>query len=341
MEETMKRRLLMTVLPSVVLLATAAMASAEIRVYVDDNRVWFQGTAPHMMQNRVFVPLRGVFEQMGAEVMWDGPSQLVTARKGNKDIQLKIGSRTAWIDGVAHTMDVAPHIMKGSTMVPLRFISESLGADVRWDAGAEAVYITAVGTSTTTGTSGGSAVMLTLPESTVIPVRLDRELSSNKNIKGDPFSATINTKGAADYLGLPVGTKVYGEVLKATPRKGDDPGTLSLDFKRITLPDGRSMPIEAGLTGLDSKHVTNEDGRLVAKTEHRNDTLTYVGIGAGAGALVALLTDSGDLVRNGLIGAGLGWIYSEIQRNNQKPRDVVLTKDTEVGVRLDQRLIIR
>jgi hypothetical protein len=101
------------------------------------------------------------------------------------------------------------------------------------------------------------------------------------------------------------------------------------------------MPIEAGLTGLDSKHVTNEDGRLVAKTEHRNDTLTYVGIGAGAGALVALLTDSGDLVRNGLIGAGLGWIYSEIQRNNQKPRDVVLTKDTEVGVRLDQRLIIR
>lgn len=337
----MKRRLLSTLMPSVVLLATAAMASAQIRVYVDDNRVWFQGSEPHMMQSRVFVPLRGVFEQMGAEVMWNGPSQLVTARKGNQDVQLKIGSRTAWIDGVAQTMDVAPHIMDGRTMVPLRFISESLGADVRWDAGADAVYITSVGTSASTGTSSGNAAMLTLAENTVIPVRLDRELSSNNNIKGDTFSATINTKGGPDYLGLPVGTKVYGVVSKAEPRKGEDPGVLALDFQRIALPDGRSIPIEAGLTGLDSKHVTNEDGRLVAKTEHRDDTLTYVGIGAGAGVLVAILTDSDDWLRNGLIGAGLGWLYSEVQRNNSKPRDVRLTKDTEVGVRLDKRLMIR
>jgi len=337
----MKRRLLMTVLPSVVLLATAAMASAQIRVYVDDNRVWFQGTEPHMMQSRVFVPLRGVFEQMDADVMWNGPSQLVTARKGNTDVQVKIGSRTAWIDGVAQTMDVAPHIMNGRTMVPLRFISESLGADVRWDAGAEAVYITSVGTSTTTGISGGSAATLTLAENTVIPVRLDRELSSNKNVKGDPFSATINTKGEADYLGLPVGTKVYGVVTKAEPREGKDPGVLALEFQRIALPDGRSVPIDAGLTGLDSKHVTNEDGRLVANAEHRNDTLTYVGLGAGAGVLVALLTDSDDWLRNGLIGAGLGWLYSEVQRNNAQPRDVMLAKDTEVGVRLDKRLIVR
>lgn len=337
----MKRRLLQTVLPLVVLLTTAAMASAQIRVYVDDNRVWFQDAEPHMMQSRVFVPLRGVFEQMGADVMWNGQSQLVTARKGSTDVQLKIGSRTAWIDGVARTMDVAPHMMNGRTMVPLRFISESLGADVRWDSVADAVYITAAGTSTTIGTSGGRAAILTLPEATVIPVRLDRELSSNKSNKGDPFTATIDTRGEAAYLGLPVGTKIHGVVSVATPRKGDDPGVLALDFQQITLTDGRTMPITAGLTGLDDKHVTNEDGRLVAKKEHRNDTLTYIGIGAGAGALVAILTDSSDLLRNGLIGAGLGWIYSEIQNNNNRPRDVVLKKDTEVGVRLDKRLIIR
>lgn len=336
----MKRRLC-KVLPSVVLLTTAVMASAQIRVYVDDRRVWFQDADPHMMQSRVFVPLRGVFEQMGAEVMWNGSTDTVTARKGNTDVQVVIGNRTAYIDGVARTMDVAPHMMNGRTMVPLRFISESLGADVRWDSALDAVYIDSTGTSTSTGTSGGTAAMLTLEENTVIPARLNTKLSSLNNQEGDTFTATINTRGEADYLGLPVGTKIHGVVTKATPRAGKDPGVLALDFTRMTLPDGRSVAIDAGLTGLDSKHVSNEDGRLVAKADHRNDTLTYVGLGAGAGVLIAILTDSDDWLRNGLIGAGLGWLFSEIQGNNAKPRDVTLEKDTEVGVRLDQRLIVR
>jgi hypothetical protein len=317
------------------------MASAQIRVYVDDARVSFQDADPHMMQSRVFVPLRGVFEQMGATVMWNGATDTVTARRNNTDVQVKIGSRTAFIDGMARQMDVAPHMMNGRTMVPLRFISESLGADVRWDAGVEAVYISTTGTSTTTGTSGGNAAILTIPEDTVIPVKLDRTLSSNNNHQGDNFTATIDTRGAADYLGLPVGTKVHGQVSKATPRKDKDPGVLSLDFQRVVLPDGRSGIISGALTGLDDKYVTDENGRLVAKSDHRNDTLTYVGLGAGAGVLIAILTDSDDWLRNGLIGAGLGWLFSEIQNNNNRPRDVTLAEDTAVGVRLDSRLVVR
>lgn len=336
----MKRRLWQGATTLVVLLASSAMATAQIRVYVDDNRVWFQDAEPQRMQGRVFVPLRGVFEQMGATVMWNGPAQLVTARKGSTDVQLKIGSRTAWVNGASRPLDVAPYVEGSRTMVPLRFISESLGADVRWDAVAEAVYISASGSSATAGTSAGGVSTLSLAENTVIPVLLDRELSSNKSLKGDRFSATIDTKGEADYLGLPKGTKVDGKVTKATPKSGKDPGVLALEFDRITLPDGRTARIEAGLTGLDSKYVTNEDGRLVAKKDHRDDTLTYVGIGAGAGVLVAILTDSDDWLRNGLIGAGLGWLYGEIQRNNSKPRDVTLARGAEVGVRLDKRLIL-
>jgi hypothetical protein len=317
------------------------MASAQIRVYVDDARVWFSDADPHMSQNRVFVPLRGVFEKMGATVMWNGSTQMVTARRNNTDVQLTIGSRTAYVDGQPMSMDVAPHMMNGRTMVPLRFISETLGADVRWDAGVDAVYITSAGTSTSTGSSGGNAAMLTLPENTVIPVMLDRQLSSNMSREGDRFTATLDTNGSTDYLGLPKGTKLHGIVTKATPRSGQDPGVLALDFQRIELADGRGSNIDGALTGLDDKYVTNEDGRLVAKTAHRNDTLTYVGIGAGAGVLIAILTDSDDWLRNGLIGAGLGWLYNEITRNNNQPRDVTLTEGTEVGVRLDSRLVLR
>jgi len=341
MEETMKRRLLCKTLPTVVLLTTAVMASAQIRVYVNDNRVWFQDTEPHMSQSRVFVPMRGVFEQMGATVMWNGATDTVTARRDNTDVRLVVGSRTAYVNGVARSMDVPAHIMNGRTMVPLRFLSESLGADVRWDAGVEAVYITTAGTSTSTGTSGGTSAMLTLAENTVIPARLDKALSSNNSDEGDTFTATINTRSDDNYLGLPEGTKIHGIVTRATPRSGKDPGVLGLDFQRITLPNGRSFAIDAGLVGLDGKYVENEDGRLVAKADHRNDTLTYVGLGAGAGVLLAVLTDSDDWLRNGLIGAGLGWLFSEIQNNNAQPRDVSLAKDTEIGVRLDERLTIR
>jgi hypothetical protein len=239
------------------------------------------------------------------------------------------------------TLDAVPYMVNGRTMVPLRFISETLGADVRWDAGIDAVYITTAGTNTTTGTSGGTAAMLSLAENTVIPVMLDRQLSSNVSREGDRFTATVDTKGASDYLGIPKGSKIHGIVTKATPRAGSDPGVLALDFNRIELPDGRGAAIDAGLTGLDDKFVTDENGRLVAKANHRNDTLTYVGLGAGAGVLIALLTDSDDWLRNGLIGAGLGWLYNEITRNNNQPRDVTLTEGTAVGVRLDSRLVLR
>lgn len=327
--------------PLVVLLTTAAMASAQIRVYVDDTRVWFPDSEPHMSQSRVFVPLRGVFEQMGATVMWNGSNQMVTARRGNTDVQLTIGSRTAYVNGTPVGLDVAPHMMNGRTMVPLRFISETLGADVRWDAGVDAVYITTAGTSTTTGTSGGTAAMLTIPENTVIPVMLDRKLSSNVSREGDLFTVTLDTNGTNDYLGLPAGTKIHGIVTKATPRAGQDPGVLALDFQRITLPDGRSSAIDGALTGLDDKYVINENGRLVAKQDNRNNTLTYVGLGAGAGVLIAMLTDSDDWLRNGLIGAGLGWLFNEIQGNRTQPRDVSLDQGAEMGVRLDSRLVLR
>lgn len=334
-------RRLTRLVPVVVLLSTAAMGSAQIRVYVDDARVWFPDAEPHMSQSRVFVPLRGVFEQMGATVAWNANTQMVTARRGNTDVQLKIGSRTAHVDGVAVALDVAPHMMDGRTMVPLRFISETLGADVRWDAAVDAVYITSAGTSTTTGTSGGTAATLTLPENTVIPVTLDRQLSSNTSRQGDMFTATVDTNGTTDYLGLPVGTKIHGVVTRATPREGKDPGVLALDFQRIALPDGRTSAIDGALTGLDDKYVTDENGRLVAKQDQRNNTLTYVGLGAGAGVLIAMLTDSDDWLRNGLIGAGLGWLFNEVQRNNTQPRDVTLNQGTEVGVRLDSRLVLR
>jgi hypothetical protein len=80
---------------------------------------------------RVFVPLRGVFENMGATVVYANGE--INATRGRHTIQLHIGSQSATVDGQTQTVDVAPFIVGASTYVPLRFISQALGASVNWD----------------------------------------------------------------------------------------------------------------------------------------------------------------------------------------------------------------
>jgi hypothetical protein len=106
------------------------------------------------------------------------------------------------------------------------------------------------------------------------------------------------------------------------------------------MPNGSAVPIEGALIGLDSKSVSNEDGRLVAKSAAKNDNLKYVGYGAGAGALVSILTKSNFLTST-LIGSALGLLLGEIQKNPSKSRDVTLDSGSKFGVRLTETTAFR
>lgn len=79
------------------------------------------------------VPFRFVAEAMGAEVAWLPETGQVTFQLGTKSILLTLGSLDAEVDGEAIAMPLAPRLIGGRTMVPLRFVSEQLGASVRWD----------------------------------------------------------------------------------------------------------------------------------------------------------------------------------------------------------------
>lgn len=175
-----------------------------------------------------------------------------------------------------------------------------------------------------------------LDAGSVIPVRLNDRLSSNESHKGDTFVATIRTDESADnYLGLPAGTRVEGVVQAAHPQRDRDPGVLDISFQRLRLPDGRSYAIDGSLIGLDNKSIERRsDGRMVAKPGHKNDRLTYVGYGAGAGLIVGLLTKHA--LEDALIGGGLGFLFGSVQKGHSDARDVVLKPGTEMGVRLDR-----
>src|SRR3954452_10765463 len=81
-------------------LAAVAVSSAQrIHVQVDGTPVRFANSQPQYINGRVLVPLRGVFEQMGATVDWDQQTRMVMAHRNGTDVQLRIGDRVASVNG--------------------------------------------------------------------------------------------------------------------------------------------------------------------------------------------------------------------------------------------------
>jgi hypothetical protein len=123
--------------------------AADVSVIVNGETMSFDAP-PQIVQDRVLVPMRAIFEKLGASVLWDGDTQTVTANKDGVEINLTIGKETASVNYNLVPLDVPAMIVSDRTMVPLRFISESLGSNVDWDA---ANYQVIIGTGGSTSLS--------------------------------------------------------------------------------------------------------------------------------------------------------------------------------------------
>ncbi len=86
-----------------------------------------------LVQGRTLVPLRSIFEEIGATVQWDQKNKKITATKDKRKITLTVGSKHTYVNGKHVVIDVPAQVKNGRTLVPLRFISESFGGSVRWD----------------------------------------------------------------------------------------------------------------------------------------------------------------------------------------------------------------
>ncbi len=130
-----------------VMMVSVAGAAEIVNVTVDGSLVAFTGVPAQMMGGRVMVPLRGVLERLGASVQWDAPSRTILVQKGTRNVVLPVGSTTAKVDGANVTLDTPAVVLLGTTMVPLRFVGEALGADVKWFGSTRTVQITSSTTS--------------------------------------------------------------------------------------------------------------------------------------------------------------------------------------------------
>lgn len=143
-------------IPGQVFIPESLAQTAAIKVFIDGAPL-VMDTPPIIDQGRTLVPLRAIFEALGAEVNWNGADQSVTAIKDDLSLYLKIGSRNAVKNGVPVVLDVPPQIVNSRTLVPLRFVGETLGADVDWVADTRTVLIASKAASGTPGVPGTPA----------------------------------------------------------------------------------------------------------------------------------------------------------------------------------------
>ncbi|MDR0272254.1 MAG: peptidylprolyl isomerase [Clostridiales bacterium] len=174
---------------AIIIFSVPAFAS-DISVNVNGNPVSFE-QPPVNSDGRILVPLRAIFEALGATVEWNPATQTVTAERNDINISLTIGSEVLIRNNELITLDIPAQIVGDRTFVPTRAIAESFGAEVGWEQDTQTVTIITPQSSREILTA-----MLNVPVATV----------NGRNLNADIVS--IMVQGAmqtlyADYYSMP------------------------------------------------------------------------------------------------------------------------------------------
>lgn len=124
----------------------------EIQVTIDGAPLIFD-VPPQIVDDRTLVPMRAIFEALGAEVEWDSSTRTVTSEKDDTVVKMTIGSADMLVGTKTVKLDVPPQIIDDRTLVPVRAVAESFGADVDWNSSTRTVVITAAAPEATAAPS--------------------------------------------------------------------------------------------------------------------------------------------------------------------------------------------
>ncbi|AEI43633.1 copper amine oxidase N-terminal domain-containing protein [Paenibacillus mucilaginosus] len=111
-----------------------------IQVVIDGEPQTYE-QPPVNKDGSILVPMRAIFERLGAVLTWNAQERSVTAVKKETTVYLKLDSTEPTVNGTVKPLEVPAQLVNSNTMVPVRFISEALGAEVSWDGAAQTVYI--------------------------------------------------------------------------------------------------------------------------------------------------------------------------------------------------------
>lgn len=139
----LSKKILMVILTFCLLISNIVSvdASNNIKVKLDGKNISFD-TEPCLIGGRTMVPLRAIFEALGATVDWDDETQTVTSYNEAYLVKCSIGKNEMSVNNQTKIMDIAPMIIDGRTLVPARFVAEAFACKVEWDAENSTVNIT-------------------------------------------------------------------------------------------------------------------------------------------------------------------------------------------------------
>ena len=220
-----------------------AQQNVGVTVIVNGNTMTFD-QPPVEQAGRVFVPLRGVFEQLGASVVYQNGQINATGR--GRTVSLQIGSTQATVDGQPQTLDQAPFVEGSRTLVPLRFVAQALGASVDWNNNTSTVTINGGGYHGGGGGNGGGYNRPARPPMNGAAYLSDRSPDGRATAM-TPVSASFTQPMQRDSIrvtidGNDVSSAVYFNAngFQYTPRRPFEPGTHTVRVSGTTR-DGASF----------------------------------------------------------------------------------------------------
>ncbi len=125
----------------ILLFSFNGFAATNVSVYVDNEKIEFD-VNPIIENGRTLIPLRGVFEKLGANVDWNKNLSEVVIKDKSNEIEMLLGKNKVMVNGEIKDIDVPTIMINSRTFAPLRFITENLGHTVTWDGSTNSVYIT-------------------------------------------------------------------------------------------------------------------------------------------------------------------------------------------------------
>lgn len=283
---------------------TVEYREKEVKVLVDGEELQNLDMPAVIIDDRTLVPLRAIFEKMGAKVTWDAELQMITAETEDKTIVMFINNKAGVVNGNAFNMDVAPKIINDRTMVPVRAIAEAVGASVLWDDASRTVrietYVIGGGDGNTENNNGNNSENTSIPEpdhqkvtdlSHVDASEIDSSASGNTknevsvtsvNVNGND-SYTIKTSGKiwqykyATVLGTKVAVDIYGGSLavSSTNMEVNDEPVEKIRVAQYAVEPYKIVRVVFDLTGTAGDYTVTKssDGTSITVNFGNGDTV--------------------------------------------------------------------
>ena len=138
------RKIILLLMLFALLTPYLVLADDNITVTVDGEKIYFSDAPPVIVNDRTYVPMRAIFESLGAYVEWDNNMRCVFAHKRLSHITMYVDEGIYYVNSDKFTMVAEPLLINDRLMLPVRDVSEALGAEVVWSAADKTVIISSV-----------------------------------------------------------------------------------------------------------------------------------------------------------------------------------------------------